>query len=305
MNRKIAGYFFTGVIAGAAFIAGLAFNNIDKSEELVEVKADKRLLYKWFTPQLPKSMEFAGEKVPLDRWEVRERLDRDVLINFYAHGSMLYIMKLAGRVFPVIEARLKANGVPDDFKYLCVAESSLMTPTSAAGATGYWQFMKDTAPRYGLEISEEVDERYNLEKSTDAFCAYIKESYNKFGSWTAAAASFNCGVGGYNRQVTFQGSNNYYDLALPEETNRYVFRILSFKYLIANAAKMGFILQGDDVYLPVKTKTFTVDTTISNLAEWSAANGSSYKMLKLLNPWLRDRKLTVKPGRSYAIVLPG
>ena len=297
-------YFLLGAVAGASFFAGYAFKEIDHTEELVEVKPDKRLQYKWYTPELPKTMEFAGEKVPLDRWEVRERLDRDVLINYYAHGSMLYIMKLAGRVFPVIEARLKANGVPDDFKYLCVAESSLMTPTSAAGATGYWQFMKDTAPRYGLEISDEVDERYNLEKSTDAFCTYIKEAYNKFGNWTAAAASFNCGVGGYNRQVTFQGSSNYYDLALPEETNRYVFRILSFKYLISNAVKLGYILQEGDTYRPLKTRELKVDTSINNLAEWTVANGSTYKMLKLLNPWLRDRTLTVKPGKSYVIALP-
>ena len=299
--QKIMPYMI-GALIGGALIAGFAFKSSDKTEPVIVDQ--NRLMYKWYPPQIPATMTFAGESVPLDRWEVRDRLDRELLVNYYGHSSTLYILKLAGRVFPEIEKRLKANGLSDDFKYLCVAESSLQNPTSSAGAVGYWQFMKETGQRYGLEITDEVDERYNLQKSTDAACAYLKDAYAKFGSWTAAAASYNCGVGGYNRQVTFQLSGNYYDLLLPEETNRYIFRILALKHLLSHAETYGFMVKGDDAYAPVATRKITVSSSIPNLAEFAISKGSSYKMLKLLNPWLRDRKLTVKPGKQYVIELP-
>ncbi len=299
--QKLTPYLI-GAAIGSAIIAGFAFKGSDKTEPVL-VDHD-RLVYKWYPPRIPASMSFAGEAVPLDRWEVRDRLDRELLVNYYRHGSTLYILKLAGRVFPEIEKRMKANGLPDDFKYLCVAESSLQNPTSSAGAVGYWQFMKETGQRYGLEINDEVDERYNLQKSTDAACAYLKDAYAKFGSWTAAAASYNCGTGGYNRQTTFQQSGNYYDLLLPEETNRYIFRILALKHLLVNASEFGFIVEGDDAYRPVATRKVTVSSSITNLATFAINEGTSYKMLKLLNPWLRDRQLTVKAGKQYIIELP-
>lgn len=303
MNRNYVKALGLGMLLGATFVAGLAFNKDDKDAP-VEVMEDGRLQYKWYATPLPKNLSFAGEKVPLDRWEVRDRLDRELLMNYYMHGSTLYVLKLSSRVFPTIERKLRENGLSDDFKYLCVAESSLQNPTSPAGAVGYWQFMKETGTRYGLEISDEIDERYNLEKSTDAACRYLKEAYAKFGNWTAAAASYNCGMGGFSNQSGFQMSGNYYDLLLPEETNRYVFRILALKYLLGNAAQFGYIVPPEDAYQPVPTRSMTLTESVPNLAQFAIDQGTNYKMLKLLNPWLRDRKLTIKPGKSYTIQLP-
>ncbi len=290
--------------AGAALLAAFAFDKTDPGNDLLEVKGDGRLQYKWYAPELPKAISFAGEAAPLDRWEVRERLDRELLTNYYMHGSLLYILKLSTRYFPLIEERLKANGIPDDFKYLCVAESSLQHLTSSAGAQSFWQFLGGTGTQYGLQIDGEVDERYNVEKATDAACKYFRQAYDKFGSWTAAAASYNCGMGGYNSQATFQGSMNFYELVFPEETNRYIFRILALKYLISGAKAMGYVLQPQDGYKPFSTRDVTVTESIPNLAEWAQAQGTSYKYLKLLNPWLRARTLTVKDGKSYAIAVP-
>jgi hypothetical protein len=303
-RMKIIGSAIAGAIAGAALLAAIAFDRPDPGEEQVMRTQDGRLQYKWYAPELPKSISFAGEAAPLDRWEVRERLDRDILVNYYTHGSLLYILKLSTRYFPLIEERLKANGVPDDFKYLCVAESSLQHLTSSAGAQSFWQFLGGTATQYGLQVDAEVDERYHVAKATDAACKYFHTARDKFGSWTAAAASYNCGMGGYNSQVTFQGSSNYYDLQLPEETNRYIFRILALKYLISNAGKMGYIIQPQDAYKPVPTRRITVSESIPNLATWAKEQGTSYKLVKILNPWLRSRALTVKGGKSYVVEVP-
>ena len=258
-----------------------------------------------FSPALPEALSFAGEKVPLDRWDVRERFDRELLVNYYNDANVLFLMKLANRYFPEIEQRLRANGVPEDFKYLCVAESNLLAGArSPVGATGFWQFMSGTAPGYGLTVNDQVDYRYDLQRSTDAACAYLKSAYQKFGSWTAAAASYNCGQGGYNSQASFQGTTNYYDLLLPEETNRYIFRILAFKHLLENAGDMGFNLSADEKYAPIPTRSVTVSSSIPNLAQWAKESGTTYKMLRQLNPWLRGRSLSVSAGRSYKIQLP-
>jgi hypothetical protein len=306
MMRKISPYVYIaigGLIAGGAFF-GMSFREPVKGEAPLDVKQDGKLQYKWYCPDLPAQINFAGERVPLERWEVREFFDRELLSNYYQHGSTLYILKLSTRYFPVIEQKLKANGIPDDFKYLCVAESALRNQTSPANAVGYWQFVQSAAQRYGLEVNDEVDERYSIEKATDAACRYILDAKAKFGSWTAAAASYDCGLAGYSKFTSYQQTNDYYNTMLPDETMRYVFRILAYKYLITNAEKMGFILYPSDQYQPVKTKTLTVDSTIHDLAQFAINNGSSYKMLKILNPWLRDHALTVKAGKSYEIKLP-
>lgn len=215
------------------------------------------------------------------------------------------MLKLSRRYFPVIEERLKKNGVPDDFKYLCMAESNLVAEAiSRSGARSWWQFMDMTAPGYNLEVNKDVDQRYDIIKSTDAACKYLRTAYNKFGSWTAAAASYNCGQGGYNSQATFQQTTNYYDLMLPEETNRYIFRILAFKYLIENAEQFGFTLRDEEDYEPIRTRSVIVESSIPDLAGFAIDNGTNYKTLRLLNPWLRGRKLTVKPGSSYTVLLP-
>ncbi|MBD0333432.1 MAG: lytic transglycosylase domain-containing protein, partial [Chitinophagaceae bacterium] len=201
-----------GLFMGLLLAAQLAFN---------EKQNKKSGEPKYVAPKLPEKISFAGEPVPLERWDVRERLDREVLFNYYNVANILYMLKLATRYFPVISEKLQFNGVPDDFKYLCIAESNLQSGAiSRSGAVGYWQFMSYTAPGYNLEISSQVDDRHNIEKSSDAACQYIKMAYNKFGSWTAAAAAYNCGQGGYNTAATFQQTTNYYDLQLSEETNR-------------------------------------------------------------------------------------
>ena len=298
-------YFFSGLAIGIAVIAGIASGKIDASSPAVEVSKEGKPQYKYTTPELPATLDFSGEAVPLDKWEVRERLDRELLLNYYLHGSQLYILKLAGRYMPIIEERLKANGVPDDFKYVCVAESSLQqNALSGVGAASFWQFMKDTGPLYGLEINDEVDERFNAAKATDAACKYFMQAKEKFGTWTAAAASYNCGQTGYAKQAEFQGATNYYDLIFPDETNRYVFRILALKYLLSNPKKMGNILEQGEEYKPLKSKTIEVDKTIEDLAVWAKGNNTSYKMLKIYNPWLRAHKLTVKPGKKYQLLLP-
>lgn len=304
MNIKPALYLTIGIAIGAGIVAGFSFREINKNEESVEVKPDGRLQYKWYAPELPKSISFAGEKVPLERSDIREQLDRELLYNYYNHYSTIYILKLADRYFPIIEPMLKANGIPEDFKYLCIAESALQNQTSRVGAVGFWQFMPSTAPQYGLEVNDEVDERYNVVKSTEAACKYFWQARNKLGSWTAAAASYNMGQGGYNNQATFQQNTDYYNLLLPEETMRYVFRILAFKQLIGEAQRFGYIVGKSDSYKPYKTRVVNVASSIPNLAQFAMDNGTSYRMLKQLNPWLRDRKLTIRSGKSYDIALP-
>ena len=292
-------HFAAGIITGILIISQISFKEGD-----LPAVADNNPATQWYIPQVPDSFSFAGENVPLERWEVQERFDRQLLFIYYQTGNIIYIKKLSHRYFPLIEERLKANGVPDDFKYLCVAESNLEHAISRAGAVGFWQFMSYTAPGYALNINKDVDDRYHVAKATDAACKYLKSAYAKFGSWTAAAASYNCGQGGYQKQATYQGSKNYYNIQLPEETNRYIFRILSFKCILENADKMGFDFNDTDLYKPFSTKSIVVDKSIHNLAQFALDKGTNYKMLKLLNPWLRSTTLEVKPGKSYTIQLP-
>jgi membrane-bound lytic murein transglycosylase D len=289
-----------GLALGVLIAGQLAFDKpIFRSQK--SAAADARIT----APPLPQRLSFAGETVPLDRWDVKERLEREVLINYYSNANMIFLLKTANRYFPVIEARLKANGVPDDFKYLCIAESNLVPAAiSSSGAVSFWQFMNGTAPGYGLEVNKEVDQRYDLAKATDAACAYLKSAYAKFGNWTAAAASYNCGQGGYNGQATYQGTKNYYDLLLPEETNRYIFRILTFKYLLERAPELGFEVPESERYAPVPTRSMTVSSSIPDLAAFARQQGTTYKMLRQLNPWLRGRSLTVIGGKNYTIQLP-
>ncbi|MBL7764767.1 MAG: lytic transglycosylase domain-containing protein [Chitinophagaceae bacterium] len=255
-------------------------------------------------PDLPKVFNLFGEKMPLEIWDVRERFDRELLVNTYMQGSTTYIIKLMGRWMNMIEERLAANGVPDDFKYLCIAESALQNQTSRAGAVGFWQFMPGTAPTFGLYMDGEVDERYNPEKATDAACKYLKQAYQKFGNWTAAAASYNCGMGGYNGAMSAQGESSFYNLLLPEETMRYVFRIAALKYILDNQQKFGFILTDDYVYHPHKVRRETITYGIGNLISYAKSKGTNYKTLKMLNPWLRSNSLNNPKGRTYTLLLP-
>jgi hypothetical protein len=255
-------------------------------------------------PDVPKSFSLFGEKMPLDLWDVRERFDHELLVNTYMQGSTSYIIKLTTRWMPMIEERLKANEVPDDFKYLCVAESALQNQTSRAGAVGFWQFMSSTAPSFGLYIDGEVDERYNAEKATDAACKYLKEAYAKLGSWTAAAASYNCGMGGYSSAMTQQRDSSFYNLLLPEETMKYVFRIAALKFILINQYRMGFNLNEEDMYQPLKLKRETITEGIGNLVDYAISKGTNYKTLKMLNPWLRDKVFINAKHRQYTLLLP-
>ncbi|MEO6255122.1 MAG: transglycosylase SLT domain-containing protein [Ferruginibacter sp.] len=295
----LAGTFLAGV---AACIVGLSLFSFTEDGQTKTAASPSAIVP---PPSIPDLMSFAGEAVPLQRWEIREQLDRELLYNYYQPGNIYYMLKLSARHFPQIEAQLKANNIPDDFKYLCVAESNIQNLVSKVGATGFWQFMKSTAPGYKLEVSTTVDERYHVAKSTEAACVYLKNAYHKFGNWTAAAASYNCGMGGYNERSAFQGTTNYYELVLPDETQRYIFRILAFKHLLGNADSLGFKLPAGSAYEPIKTRIVVVTKTIPNLSTFANSNGSNYKILKWLNPWLRGRSLTVKPGKTYEIVLPG
>ena len=296
-------YFALGMVTGIFIISQFAFKENKKDEKNKE-QAARVPPPQIYVPRLPDQISFAGEKVPLDRWEVREAFDRELIYNYHAPGHLTYLLKLSKRFFPAIEQRLKENGLPDDFKYLCVAESSLQNLSSRVGATGFWQFMSATGPGYNLEINDNVDQRYDMMKSTDAACKYLKQAYAKFGNWTVAAASYNCGMGRVNDLSTFQQTKYYYDLQLPEETNKYIFRILTFKYLMGNAKEMGYMVDDNNGYQPIETRTVTVSSPIPNLASWALQNGTNYKMLKILNPWMRDRSLKVAGGKSYEVRLP-
>lgn len=258
----------------------------------------------WTVPSIPDKFTFAGEEVPLHKPEVWEYFDRNFTQIYYQTGTMLNVMKLTTRWFPMIEERLKYHGVPDDFKYLAIAESNLRNLTSRAGAVGFWQFMPATAKGYNMVVGNSVDERYNVLKSTDAACKYLKEAYALFGTWTAAAASYNCGRGGYNSRAVHQGTKDYYSLQLPEETNNYIFRILSFKYLFENADALGYKITKDDKYSPLNTRSVEVHSSVSNLSTFARQNGTSYKVLKILNPWMRDKNLVVPGGKSFRVLLP-
>ena len=252
----------------------------------------------------PSQMNFCGEKTPLHLSDVKERFDRELIVNANLHGSMIIITKRANREFPIIEPILKKYGVPDDFKYLAVAESALTNATSSAGAKGFWQFMPATAKEYGMEVTDEVDERYNLIKSTEAACQYLLNAKNKMGSWTLAAASYNGGLAGVNRQITSQGEANYYDLLLTEETYRYVFRILALKEIMQNPVMYGFTYRQDELYSAVPTKKVEVDSSITDLAAFAKEQGINYKILKIHNPWLRDKQLTNSSKKKYVLEIP-
>jgi hypothetical protein len=301
MKTKHLLLIFAGVVSTLLFII---ISGFDKNKQEVADSQTAEPSFQWRVPKIPEEITFAGEKVPLKRWEIREQYDRELTLIYYQTGSMLTILKYANRWLPVIGERLKQNGVPEDFKYLCIAESSLQNLISRVGAVGFWQFMNYTGPCFGLEINDNVDERYHTLKSTDAASQYLKQAYNKFGSWTAAAASYNCGQGGYNAQATFQKTMNYYDLNLPVETNHYMFRILSFKYIIENQNKLGYLPDTSDLYESFKTRSITVTNSVANLADLAINNGTTYKMLRILNPWIRGRSLPNRSGKSYTILLP-
>jgi hypothetical protein len=253
---------------------------------------------------LPTAVSFAGEAVPLDLPDVRERLDKELHINTYWHNNTIFLMKRAHRWFPQMEAILKENNIPDDFKYLPLIESGLMNDISPKDAVGFWQIVKSAGTENGLEITDQVDERYDPIKATRAACSYLKKAYKKFGNWTSVAASYNRGMGGLSRALENQTVDSYYDLYLNDETSRYVFRIIACKEIIEHPEKYGFNVEERHLYDPEKVRYVTVNQSIPDLIAFAKKNGTNYKLLKRHNPWLRDDKLVVKKGRAYQIALP-
>lgn len=260
--------------------------------------------YKIFSLNMPEDLHFAGEKVPLEKLDVRERLDRELLVNTYWQSSSILHHKRANRWFPVITPILQEEGVPEDLKYIALIESGLTNVVSPAGATGFWQFMRETGKEYGLEIRPGVDERYNVELATKAACAYLKEAKERYGSWTLAAASYNMGMNGLDKQLARQNTDNYYDLLLNSETARYVYRAIALKEIMSNTSKYGFHLREKDLYPTYRYYTIEVDSTVGDLVGLAQANNTDYKTLKLLNPWLRDTYLQNPAGKRYTIKLP-
>ncbi len=260
--------------------------------------------YAIYALPLPEQVSFMGEAVPMQDPEIRERYDREILVNTYWQSQTLLFHKRAARYFPVIEPILKKNGIPEDFKYLAVIESGLTNVVSPAGATGYWQILEGTGREYGLEISKEVDERYHLEKATQAACDYLKEAHRELGDWTLAAASYNMGINGIKRQLERQEAKNYYGLTLNQETARYIFRIMAVKEILENPAQYGFHFRKKDLYQPIPTYTVRVDTAVSSFGAFAEKMGINYRILKYHNPWLRYDYLPQPKNRAYEIKIP-
>lgn len=251
-------------------------------------------------PPLPNRMTFFESPCDLTDLDVRERLDRELLVNAYFQSSTSLIIKRSTRYFPIIEPLLKAAGVPDDFKYLCVIESNLSNVTSPAGAAGFWQFMPFTAPEYGLKISNEVDERLHLEKSTQAACALIKSNYTLFNHWINACAAYNRGPGGLMSDLKGQRVEHFFDASMNPETSRYVFRIMAMKIILENPKAYGFHISPKETYPPYQTQKITLTTPITNLSEWASKRGFNLKIMRILNPWILGNQLS---GKSLPCIL--
>ena len=304
MKRAI--FHYAGVLASVFGLVFIASVIPDTSDDKTVVYVGNEVL-----PQVIKSASisdrhyFAGERVPLENFDVAERLDKELIYNSYFHSSTLLHLKRANRYFPIIEAILAEHQVPNDFKYLAVAESSLANAISYAGATGIWQFLEGTAKELGLEISEDVDERYHLEKSTIAACDYLKQQYEKFGNWTLAAAAYNAGPSRVRGYLKDQRESSFYDLNTNEETSRYVFKILAAKEVMSNPRKYGFHVDESDLYRPLEVRyEVKVDTTVENWGDFAHQYGTTYRMLKVYNPWMRTEKLKNPGGKTYFVKIP-
>lgn len=286
-----------------ALVFLLSFKEFDL-DKLTAFNSHGEETYKVYALKLPASIEFSEEIVPLDQPDIRERLDKELLVNTYWQSNMMLLLKRANKYFPTIEKILQEEGVPDDFKYLAVIESALENVRSPKGAKGFWQIMPGTAREYGLEVNSNVDERYHIEKSTRVACAYLKKAKKRLGSWTLAAASYNRGMYGTDRLLEKQITDNYYDLLLNNETSRYVFRILAVKEIMSNPQRYGFIYDEEDLYQPIPIKKIGLDTAITNIAKFAKAQSVNYKIIKIHNPWLIQNHLNNKSRKYYEIEIP-
>ena len=295
------------LLLGITYIAVSAFNQNATTESDLATKTPGKEFkedYNVFSLDLPDDPTFAGEPIPVEDADVYERLDRELLVNTYWQSNGILLIKRAKKYFPIIEPILKEEGVPDDLKYLALAESGLQNVTSPAGAKGFWQIMRATGKDYGLEINGNVDERFHIEKATRFACEYLKSAKEKFGSWALAAASYNAGRSYILRELDRQEANGYYDLLLGEETSRYVFRLAAMKLIFQEPEKYGFMIDPEHLYEPLDYKVVEVDTAISNLARFARGYDMSYKNLKIFNPWLREKELVNRSGKKYEIKIP-
>lgn len=257
------------------------------------------------TPEVPQSVTFCGQRIDLTQFDRYERMDRELLAFTYMHSTSIQMIKKANRYFPIVEPILKKNGIPDDFKYLMVIESNLNpNARSSAGAAGLWQFMKTTGREYGLEVNDNIDERYHVEKATAAACQYLKDAYEKYQDWVAVAASYNAGQARISSQLEKQYVKDALDLHLVEETARYVYRIIAAKIMFQDPTRFGFELKASQLYQPIPYREIVIDFEISNLAEWALKHGTTYSMLKIMNPWLRQDFLQNKSRRTYILQIP-
>ncbi len=298
MNKSLRFLFLLSIVLTTVIF----INAINKTN--ADPKLSTHKTYKIKALKLPTSLNLAGERVPLEKLDIKERMDRELLVNTYWQSNGLLLIKRANKYFPILEPLLKKYGLPDDFKFLALAESAFIDETSSAGAAGMWHFMKTTGKEFGLEINKNVDERYNIEKSTKVAAEYLKKARKRFGSWTLAAAAYNAGNYGIAKRLKTQQVDNYYDALLPDETERYIFRIIALKEVISNPKKYGFLYDQEDLYTLPKTRTIKVDTAISNIASFAKKFGITYKELKLHNSWLRENKLNNKSRKLYEIKIP-
>jgi len=295
INRKI----YKIVVSIFAIIG--CFQVFTFSKKIIDLNFNNSLFYVAKSHNIPSNINFCGEQVPLDSKDIIERLDKEIIRNTYWHSSVLLYYKRTGKYFPIIEPILRKNNIPDDFKYLAIAESGLDNVVSPAGAKGFWQFMEKTGKEYNLEINKEVDERYHLEKSTQAACDYLNDAYDKFGSWTLVAASYNMGMYGLEKSLKRQNVNSYYDLLLNSETARYVFRIIAYKTILENPRLYGYNLNENEKYTPLKFTTLSMDSSIADFADFALSRKINYKILKIANPWLRQKYLKNDNGKSYTL----
>jgi len=281
-------------------------SEVSTEHQIIPVPKDsiEHQLGSFSAPLIPVKITFADEEILLSDLDLKERFDRELVVNNFWHSNTLFYFKRANRWFPLMKKILEEENVPTDFVYLAVIESGLDQVTSPSGAKGFWQFMPGTATEFGLKVTSEIDERYHVEKSTRAAATYLKNSYAKFGSWMLAAASYNRGKAGIERDMEYQYGDNFFDLYLNSETSRYVFRILAVKHIMEQPKDFGFVIPEETLYPEIKVKTVRVENSIDDLPKWAVENGANFKILKKLNPWLMDKKLTVTPADQIELYLP-
>ncbi|MGA7723490.1 MAG: lytic transglycosylase domain-containing protein [Ignavibacteriaceae bacterium] len=300
--------FFAGIGLGILLLVAIGIYSSRRNEinnsRIIFPGQDTSAYSRNNIPKLPDKLIFAGERVPIENFEIKERVERELLVNVYWYSATILGIKRANRWFPVIEPILQKYKVPDDFKYIPVIESNLYNSVSQASAVGFWQLTEDVAKKYGLEVNDEIDERYSVELSTEAACKYFLEAYNNFKNWTLAAAAYNMGSNGLERQIEKQKVKNYYNLLLSEETSRYVARAITIKLLFQHPEEYGYYIKPEELYSPLTTTTLEVNSPVKNWADFAISHEINYKVLKYFNPWLRDISLAIKKGKTYVLKIP-